>query len=1072
MKKKRLFNRIGCAVLAFLMILSLGLSPVTSQVARAEEESSGSTIEFTQEEESSGPTIEPAQENSESSVTSSSLSIGSKQDNLSYVIGQTVDVNEYFTIYYNGAEPYCVYDKDNGSYHISTVYEGYKLFYELFDVRYVKVDGEKENPLTEIPDEIGTYKAYASFRGTSYSVCEKYEDFNIEENWIDFDAEDIKNVEDGVIEFEIVEGREIDFSKVSEREVELVYGNEDLADEDAFILFMFGDGFTAEQQDSFYEVAKENAEYIMNTSPWNEFSDVVKIYALGTISEDSGAIGEDAKTYAEAKADTRDTYFRSSFWSDGTQRLLAVDNYGKNKIIDLRNHYFPNNEVDYSVLIVNSTTYGGSGGEFCVASLNDLSLEMMLHELGHTVAGLADEYWTYPPAEKANMTATSDPENVRWSRFIGKNRIGVYEYDGGVGGWYRPSQTCKMRYLGEQYEFCEVCKEELRKAFCEKSDVTKIFFQTYADEFYESKPGTDGEGTDMRQYFIIRRGENTTTGDQLDGFTIVYKDSEGNLVDGIPSKAGTYTVDAYYDGDGTYEKCELKGVTYTIELDMISFSIASKVYDGKPAEIKDLTIDYNAYNNGYTKENCTVSYHFTGSIPYSSSESYSYDSDNAPTKPGYYEVEVSVRDKETDDIICRKTKSFDINFNCNPIVNNDDPNYPGASVEYNNKTIVITGEGFTAEEQGKFEELAQKYVDYIQNTEPFKETQLYFNFTTVEVESDQSGIGREEGDTYFKLYYDDEGKIVVNPESDADAAATYLGYNVVTPYYKAVIVIVNDDNVKEGATTGRTVYSGIDEKSMSYAAEELLSYFTGVVAESEEDIALQRQELLKYLDANYYYEDYAVIVSRAYDETFVENGSPIELDDYFHTYIGGQEVPSSELDYTVTYYDNEGNSLGYVAPSKAGTYRACAELIPPEDGYYLEKADETGVRKRLEGEWTYYDEESGYEYVYDADGNFVGWSLLYPATEVTVDGESHLLAPARGWTTFTIQPASISGGSGNTGDSGNASDSGSANSASNATSDSESAAKTGDTAPWALYLILLTGAVVVCGTVVVKRRRR
>jgi hypothetical protein len=30
-----------------------------------------------------------------------------------------------------------------------------------------------------------------------------------------------------------------------------------------------------------------------------------------------------------------------------------------------------------------------------------------------------------------------------------------------------------MRFLGKQYAFCEVCKEQIRKTFCQDSNVTK-----------------------------------------------------------------------------------------------------------------------------------------------------------------------------------------------------------------------------------------------------------------------------------------------------------------------------------------------------------------------------------------------------------------------------------------------------------------------------------------------------------------------------------------------------------------------------------------------------------------------
>lgn len=155
------------------------------------------------------------------------------------------------------------------------------------------------------------------------------------------------------------------------------------------------------------------------------------------------------------------------------QRLLTISSDGSKKAKQLSDQYLP--AADFNVVIVNATTYGGSGGDVCVASLNNESLEMMLHELGHTTAKLSDEYFAGASyaAEMPNMTAESDPAKVRWSRFIGKNGVGVYEYDNGGNGWYRPHQNCKMRFLGKQYAFCEVCKEQIRKTFCQDSNVTK-----------------------------------------------------------------------------------------------------------------------------------------------------------------------------------------------------------------------------------------------------------------------------------------------------------------------------------------------------------------------------------------------------------------------------------------------------------------------------------------------------------------------------------------------------------------------------------------------------------------------
>ncbi len=249
----------------------------------------------------------------------------------------------------------------------------------------------------------------------------------------------------------------------------LVYGDTDLADEDAFVLLIFGDGFTADEQNLFYEQARAAAVYAMQTSPYDELSGLCKIYAYGTVSVESGALGDRAGDVLEANLDSRDTYFGSHFWSYGMQRLLSLEPEDEEKVEAMQETILP--AADYSILLVNSNVYGGSGGNICVASLHESSMEILLHELGHTVAKLADEYWAGDEyAEEApNMTTESDPEKVRWSSYVGIDGVGVYPYTDGRAGWYKPSENCKMQYLGKEYEFCDVCKEAIREAVCEQS---------------------------------------------------------------------------------------------------------------------------------------------------------------------------------------------------------------------------------------------------------------------------------------------------------------------------------------------------------------------------------------------------------------------------------------------------------------------------------------------------------------------------------------------------------------------------------------------------------------------------
>lgn len=807
-------------------------------------------------------------------------------------------------------------------------------------------------------------------------------------------------------------------------ELKLVYGDASLSDGDAFVLLIFGDGFTAVEQEKFYTEAKKTADYVMETSPFDEFKNTVKIYALGTVSKDSGAKGDQAKSKEEADADPKDTYFGARYWLHGMQRLLGMEEGSEEekKMNALRAEKLPT--ADYNMLIVNSAVYGGSGGTICAASLSDRALEIMVHEMGHMIGDLADEYWagpSYATEDRVNMTRESDPAKVKWSRFVGKNQVGVYEYTDGGKGWYHPGKNCKMQFLGKQNPFCEVCKEALRRSIAGKSNTTNLFFQTYADRFSQSDAGKD-----MKEYFIIRRGDKETTGDRLgEELTLEYTDASGTPVQGIPSKAGRYTVTAVFRGNDTYGPATQTG-SYTIALeDRITLEAESKEYDGKPAKVD--------YRVNYDKEH-RIEVHYTGQIPYTEEISQSYDSDEAPTKAGSYVVTVKVLDKETGRLVSEKSQAYEIRFKKTDLVNNDDANYWGEAVYYNNKAIVITGEGFTAKEQEKFEELAKKYVDHIQSLEPFKETKHYFNFTTVEAESQESGIGTAPPpkDTYFKLTRDADGKVI--PTQESGAAATYIGRKVVTAYYKNVIVIVNDEKVKEGIVSGNTIYVGPNQEGMDFAARAILNRLTGnpadYQAKTEEEKAAQRLALLNSIYVDWYGGHYATIVSRAYEKEFTADGTAPDLAQHFQVYVGDKEVPKDQLKLVLTYYEDVGGRPGgqlSSAPLTPGVYHVKAELLP----------------------------EEGEEY-----------------RVVRVEGATYNIPPSRGWTTYKIEKGEIpeepsldipKGGGG----------------ASDTVSYSQSLkkkagrVKTGDTSRYGGYLALMLCAVA-AGVVVffIKRRKR
>ena len=99
--------------------------------------------------------------------------------------------------------------------------------------------------------------------------------------------------------------------------------------------------------------------------------------------------------------------------------------------------------------------------EGCESALYMLSGRIAIHELGHSVGGLADEYFTegttYPGGEPREPNVTTDPRGTKWASDLGRNTpdggvIGAYQggryYERGI---YRPSQDSLMRNINKPF---------------------------------------------------------------------------------------------------------------------------------------------------------------------------------------------------------------------------------------------------------------------------------------------------------------------------------------------------------------------------------------------------------------------------------------------------------------------------------------------------------------------------------------------------------------------------------------------------------------------------------------------
>jgi hypothetical protein len=242
-----------------------------------------------------------------------------------------------------------------------------------------------------------------------------------------------------------------------------------------FNIVVLGDGYTLADQDQLTDDANTLIDAIFRTSPFDHYQALFNVKLLHVLSNETGA---DNGSYG---AD-RDTALGARFLCDGIDRLLCID---EASVYAFATADVP--EFNLALVVVNDPKRGGSGGNVAVTSIESSSVDVVVHELGHTLAHLADEYEDpypgYPPCSQAtdcpeaNATLRSTRETLKWNSWVEASTPVVTPstigYAAVVGlfegaryqsmGVYRPWQLCKMRRSDRA--FCPVCNEQLIKTF-------------------------------------------------------------------------------------------------------------------------------------------------------------------------------------------------------------------------------------------------------------------------------------------------------------------------------------------------------------------------------------------------------------------------------------------------------------------------------------------------------------------------------------------------------------------------------------------------------------------------------
>ena len=227
------------------------------------------------------------------------------------------------------------------------------------------------------------------------------------------------------------------------------------------------DGYTHDQKALMQTHAQAMVTAFRAKTPYKEhdrFFNYILVYAYST---QSGTDQCDCSIVVDTAMNTRFPLITASCGS-GDNRCLyyGTGNGGPSCDLNTSSTNIAAAELrapadDTTIVMVNTTRYGGCGGYRAVYSAgNSSATEVAMHELGHSLGGLADEYaysagcGTY--AGEINTSLNSvDGAWPEWVKEIGSPWQGAQYYQSCI---YRPESNCEMRALG--VPFCHVCNQQ------------------------------------------------------------------------------------------------------------------------------------------------------------------------------------------------------------------------------------------------------------------------------------------------------------------------------------------------------------------------------------------------------------------------------------------------------------------------------------------------------------------------------------------------------------------------------------------------------------------------------------
>lgn len=249
---------------------------------------------------------------------------------------------------------------------------------------------------------------------------------------------------------------------------------------------ILAEGYTADQMDIFMADAKITADEILSYEPFNTHREKFNFIAVTSPSLDSNVSVPQEGAW-------RNTAVGSNFMTFYMPRYLT-----SSRVYDMYD-LVTNIPCEHFIILANTDTYGGGGiyNSYTLTTAHHRDFKpVVVHEFGHSFAGLGDEYFydnadnndemhslSHEPWEP-NITTLVDFES-KWADMVAEGVeiptqvteqrtrdyvVGVYEGGGYRSkGIYRPTDVCRMRNNTAE-RFCPVCERAIERVILHQAE--------------------------------------------------------------------------------------------------------------------------------------------------------------------------------------------------------------------------------------------------------------------------------------------------------------------------------------------------------------------------------------------------------------------------------------------------------------------------------------------------------------------------------------------------------------------------------------------------------------------------